>query len=110
MVREGLWDVPLIVESAQVFDTHHVALLVAAGASAVVPYLADDFAESIEPGGQAACALQSLPGCAKFSPAWAFPRSRAIATATSLKSSACPRISAPSFLKMLPIIPAEIAR
>jgi len=32
MVREGLWDVPLIVESAQVFDTHHVALLVAAGA------------------------------------------------------------------------------
>ena len=51
MVREGLWDVPLIVESAQVFDTHHVALLVAAGASAVVPYLADEFSESLEPGG-----------------------------------------------------------
>jgi glutamate synthase domain-containing protein 2/glutamate synthase domain-containing protein 1/glutamate synthase domain-containing protein 3 len=51
MVREGLWDVPLIVESAQVFDTHHVALLVAAGASAVVPYLAEQFAESVEPGG-----------------------------------------------------------
>src|SRR3989440_870620 len=51
MVREGLWDGPLIVESAQVFDTHHVALLVAAGASAVVPYLADEFAESLEPGG-----------------------------------------------------------
>src|SRR6202007_2867735 len=51
MVREGLWDVPLIVESAQVFDTHHVALLVAAGASAVVPYLADEFADSLEPGG-----------------------------------------------------------
>src|SRR5882762_6923249 len=49
MVREGLWDVPLIVESAQVFDTHHVALLVAAGA--IVPYLADQFAESLEPGG-----------------------------------------------------------
>jgi glutamate synthase (NADPH/NADH) large chain/glutamate synthase (ferredoxin) len=48
MVRKGLWDVPLIVESAQVFDTHHVALLVAAGASAVVPYLADQFAESLE--------------------------------------------------------------
>jgi glutamate synthase domain-containing protein 2/glutamate synthase domain-containing protein 1/glutamate synthase domain-containing protein 3 len=48
MVREGLWDVPLVVESAQVFDTHHVALLVAAGASAVVPYLADQFAESLE--------------------------------------------------------------
>ena len=39
MVREQLWDVPLIVETAQVFDTHHVALLVAAGASAVVPHL-----------------------------------------------------------------------
>jgi len=51
LVREGLWDVPLIVESAQVFDTHHVALLVAAGASAVVPYLADQLAESLESGG-----------------------------------------------------------
>src|SRR6266567_1899070 len=51
MVRKGLWNVPLIVESAQVFDTHHVALLVAAGASAVVPYLADEFAESLEAGG-----------------------------------------------------------
>jgi glutamate synthase domain-containing protein 2/glutamate synthase domain-containing protein 3 len=51
MVCEGLWDVPLIVESAQVFDTHHVALLVAAGASAVVPYLAEQFAESLEAGG-----------------------------------------------------------
>ncbi len=51
MVRDGLWDVPLIVESAQVFDTHHVALLVAAGASAVVPYLADQFAEALEVGG-----------------------------------------------------------
>jgi glutamate synthase domain-containing protein 2/glutamate synthase domain-containing protein 1/glutamate synthase domain-containing protein 3 len=51
MVRDGLWDVPLIVESAQVFDTHHVALLVAAGASAVVPYLADQFAESLDAGG-----------------------------------------------------------
>ncbi len=47
----GLWDVPLVVESAQVFDTHHVALLVAAGASAVVPYLADQFAEALEAGG-----------------------------------------------------------
>src|SRR6266702_3181974 len=51
MVREGLWDVPLIVESAQVCDTHHVALLLAAGASAVMPYLADQFAESLEPAG-----------------------------------------------------------
>ncbi|HYL63402.1 MAG TPA: glutamate synthase large subunit [Candidatus Methylomirabilis sp.] len=51
MVQEGLWDVPLVIESAQVFDTHHVALLVAAGACAVAPYLADEFADSLEPGG-----------------------------------------------------------
>jgi glutamate synthase (ferredoxin) len=51
MVREGLWDVPLVVESAQVFDTHHVALLVASGVTAVWPYLADQFAEALEPGG-----------------------------------------------------------
>src|SRR5258706_1053412 len=50
MVRHGLWDVPLIGGSAQGFYTHHVALLVAAGCSAVVPYLADEFAESLEPG------------------------------------------------------------
>src|SRR6202790_1196856 len=37
MVHEGWWDVPLTVESAQVFDTHHVALLIAPGARAVVP-------------------------------------------------------------------------
>jgi glutamate synthase domain-containing protein 2/glutamate synthase domain-containing protein 1/glutamate synthase domain-containing protein 3 len=51
MVQQGLWDVPLVVESAQIFDTHHVALLVAAGASAVLPYLADQFAEALESGG-----------------------------------------------------------
>jgi len=45
MVEQGFPDVPLIVESAQVFDTHHVAMLLAAGASAVVPYLAEEFAE-----------------------------------------------------------------
>jgi glutamate synthase domain-containing protein 2/glutamate synthase domain-containing protein 1/glutamate synthase domain-containing protein 3 len=40
MVEAGFWNIPLIVETGQVFDTHHVALLVAAGASAVHPYLA----------------------------------------------------------------------
>jgi glutamate synthase (NADPH/NADH) large chain/glutamate synthase (ferredoxin) len=51
MVREDLWDVPLVVETAQAFDTHHVALLVAAGASAVVPYLTEQFAEAEEAAG-----------------------------------------------------------
>src|SRR5246127_1702349 len=49
-VRQGYADVPLIIESAQVFETHHVAMLLAAGASAVVPYLAEEFAESEDPG------------------------------------------------------------
>jgi glutamate synthase (ferredoxin) len=48
MVREGMWDVPLIVETGQVFDTHHIALLVAAGASAVSPYLANYFVEELD--------------------------------------------------------------
>jgi glutamate synthase domain-containing protein 2/glutamate synthase domain-containing protein 1/glutamate synthase domain-containing protein 3 len=49
-VEEGWADVPVIVETAQVFDTHHVAMLLAAGASAVVPYLAEEFAETEEAG------------------------------------------------------------
>ncbi|MBS1840048.1 MAG: glutamate synthase large subunit [Acidobacteria bacterium] len=53
MVEDGYADVPLIVETAQAFDTHHIALLIAAGASAVVPYLAEEFAETQEPGGMA---------------------------------------------------------
>jgi glutamate synthase domain-containing protein 2/glutamate synthase domain-containing protein 1/glutamate synthase domain-containing protein 3 len=40
ITEAGAWSVPLIVETGQAFDTHHVALLVAAGASAVHPYLA----------------------------------------------------------------------
>ena len=40
MTEAGAWKVPLIVETGQAIDTHHVALLVAAGASAVHPYLA----------------------------------------------------------------------
>jgi glutamate synthase (NADPH/NADH) large chain/glutamate synthase (ferredoxin) len=50
LVSAGWADVPLVVESAQIFDTHHVAMLLAAGASAVVPYLAEEFAEKEEPG------------------------------------------------------------
>jgi glutamate synthase (ferredoxin) len=49
-VRQDFADVPLIVESAQIFDTHHVAMLLAAGASAVVPYLAEESAETEEAG------------------------------------------------------------
>jgi glutamate synthase (ferredoxin) len=40
MARSGNFQAPLIIETAQVIDTHHIALLIAAGATAVQPYLA----------------------------------------------------------------------
>ncbi len=46
MTEKGGWNVPLIVETGQVFDTHHVALLIAAGAAAVHPFLALSLAAS----------------------------------------------------------------
>ncbi|HKM90853.1 MAG TPA: glutamate synthase large subunit [Candidatus Acidoferrales bacterium] len=51
MVREGAWELPLIVESGQVIETHHLALLIAAGASAVHPFLALELAERDSAGG-----------------------------------------------------------
>ena len=53
MLRLGAYDVPLVMQSGQVIETHHVALLIAAGASAVFPYLALELAESLKPGGAA---------------------------------------------------------
>ncbi len=65
LVREGLADVPLVIESAQVFETHHVAMLLAAGASAVVPYLAEEFAETEETGAFAKVQKGMLAGLRK---------------------------------------------
>ena len=53
LVDAGRCDVPLMVESGQVLDTHHVALLVAAGASGVFPYLALEQAVALRPEGVA---------------------------------------------------------
>jgi len=50
MTDAGAWNVPLLVETGQVIDTHHVALLVAAGASAVHPYLAMSLAARADVG------------------------------------------------------------
>src|SRR5690242_777050 len=50
MVAAGGCEIPLIVESGQVIDTHHVALLIAAGASAVFPWLALELASEAENG------------------------------------------------------------
>jgi glutamate synthase (ferredoxin) len=51
LIRAGAHDLPVIVESGQIVETHHVAMLIAAGASAVYPYLALDLAENLKPGG-----------------------------------------------------------
>ncbi|HET6936296.1 MAG TPA: glutamate synthase large subunit, partial [Candidatus Angelobacter sp.] len=51
MSRAGSFHVPLIAETAQAIDTHHIALLLAVGASAVRPYLAMQLAEQIKAGG-----------------------------------------------------------
>lgn len=53
MTEAGAWNVPLIVETGQVVDTHHVALLVAAGASAVHPHLAMSMASRADVNGPA---------------------------------------------------------
>ncbi len=51
MMEAGIGEIPLIIETGQAFDTHHVALLIAAGASAVLPYLAFEQAEALKPDG-----------------------------------------------------------
>ena len=51
LVRAGGCDVALLVESGQVIETHHIALLIAVGASAVFPYLAMELSEGLKPGG-----------------------------------------------------------
>ena len=50
-LRAGRHATPLIVETGQVFDSHHVALLIAVGAAAVYPWLAMDLAEQTVAGG-----------------------------------------------------------
>jgi glutamate synthase domain-containing protein 2/glutamate synthase domain-containing protein 1/glutamate synthase domain-containing protein 3 len=51
MVLGGHFRIPIIVETAQVIETHHVALLLAAGATAVRPFLAQQLAEERTTGG-----------------------------------------------------------
>src|SRR5579872_6455086 len=51
MVRAGCWNIPLIIETGQVVDTHHIALLIAAGASAVFPYAAMEQAANVRADG-----------------------------------------------------------
>ena len=53
LVEANAWDVPVIVESGQVIDTHHIALLVAAGAAGVFAYLALEQAVALRPDGVA---------------------------------------------------------
>ena len=65
MVKMGRWNVPLIIETGQVVDTHHLALLIAAGASAVVPYAALEQAAALSSDGVAAYRLGVEKGLRK---------------------------------------------
>ena len=65
MVRAGHWNVPLMVETGQVVDTHHIALLIAAGASAVLPYAALEQAARLRSDGVAAYRLAVEKGLRK---------------------------------------------
>jgi glutamate synthase (ferredoxin) len=51
MVKNDAWNVPLVIETGQVVDTHHVALLIACGASAVLPYVAFEQASACKADG-----------------------------------------------------------
>jgi glutamate synthase (ferredoxin) len=51
MVQAGACEIPLLIETGQVIDTHHVAMLISAGASAVFPYLAFEQAQSLHADG-----------------------------------------------------------
>ncbi len=51
MLATGAHEVPLVVETGQAVETHHAALLIAMGASAVYPFLALELAEATAPGG-----------------------------------------------------------
>ena len=53
MVEAGNCHIPLVVETAQVIDTHHLALLLAVGATAVCPFLAIQLAEKAQTNGAA---------------------------------------------------------
>ena len=65
MVKAGGWNVPLIIETGQVVDTHHIALLIAAGASAVLPYAALEQAARLRPDGVAAYRIAVEKGLRK---------------------------------------------
>ncbi len=51
LVEADACQIPLLIETGQVIETHHLAMLVAVGASAVLPYLALEMSESLKPGG-----------------------------------------------------------
>jgi glutamate synthase domain-containing protein 2/glutamate synthase domain-containing protein 1/glutamate synthase domain-containing protein 3 len=53
LVAANRWHVPLIVKTGQVLDAHHIALLMATGASGVFPALALEEASRIRPDGVA---------------------------------------------------------
>ena len=102
MVSEGLWDVPLIVESAQVFDTHHVMRYWwRAGAQCRCRILPSNSRNRWRLAARKRCARRSTPGCwKKCWRGWVFRRWRAIGTAIYLRLWDCRKICARNFSRM----------
>ena len=53
LVNSDAFDIALVVETGQVVETHHLAMLIAVGATAVLPYLALEMSEQLKLGGAA---------------------------------------------------------
>src|SRR6202035_2105101 len=53
LIETNGFEIVLVVETGQVIETHHLAMLIAVGASAVFPYLALEMSEQLKPGGAA---------------------------------------------------------
>ena len=65
MANGGNFHIPLVVETAQALDTHHIAMLIAVGATAVCPFLALQLAGARNAGGSANYSLAITAGLKK---------------------------------------------
>ena len=86
LVSAGGCDVPLIIETGQVIETHHLAMLIAAVLALSVLISRWSFPKALKQRALLDIAKPSMSACEKCSPEWAFARSAAIAIASSSKS------------------------
>jgi len=97
----GCWNIPLIIETGQVVDTHHTALLIAAGASAVFPYAAMEQAANERADGVAAYRSAIENGLRKVIARMGISKIASYRNSQLSKSSASTRICGIAFSKTL---------